>query len=171
MTTNMNKPRRQRADSKEAAVKDMFNGERIITPPADYTLTSAELTIFNEVIAELPKGEWTDHMIRIAADLARMIADSRAEADAIRVEGSVVEGASGGPIRNPRCAELASLRACIATTRRSLAIHSRAKGGMDTQAIARRRELQRGNEAFPLDDDDEGLLARPPADFDFNGVH
>ncbi len=171
MSSDVKKPRRQRADSKEAAVKDMFNGERIITPPADYFLTGAEITIFNEVIAELPKGEWTDHMIRIAADLTRMIADARAEADAIRREGSVVEGASGGPIRNPRCAELASLRACIATTRRSLAIHSRAKGGMDTQGLARRRELQRGNEAFPLDDDDEGLLARPPADFDFNGVH
>jgi hypothetical protein len=164
MTVIVKKPRRLRADSAEAAVKDMFNGERIISPPADYTLTSAELVIFNEVIAELPKGEWTEHMIRIAADLTRMIADARTETDAIRREGSVVEGASGGPIRNPRCAQLASLRACIATTRRSLAIHSRAKGGMDTSGIARRRELQRGNEAFPIDDE-EGLFARPPAGF------
>lgn len=169
MTTIGKKPRRRRADSKEAAVVDMLNGERVITPPADYFLTPPELVIFNEVIAELPKGEWTDHMIRLAADLTRMMADARAEADAIRREGSVVEGAGGGPIRNPRCAELAALRASITTTRRSLAIHSRAKGGMDTQAIARRRDLQRANEAFPIDDD-EGLLARPPADFHFRGV-
>lgn len=168
---NMKPRRRRRADSKEAAVQDMINGERVITPPADYTLTTAELLIFNEIITELPKGEWTDHMIRIAADLARMIADVRAETDAVRREGSVVEGANGGPIRNPRCAQLASLRQNIATTRRSLAIHSRAKGGMDTQGLARRRELQRGNEAFPMDDDDEGLLARPPAGFHIEGVH
>jgi len=41
-------------------------------------LSAAERVIFNEIIDELPKGEWTDHMIRIAADLARMIADARA---------------------------------------------------------------------------------------------
>jgi hypothetical protein len=155
------KPRRRRADSKEAAVEDMLNAERVITPPSDYSLNAAERVIFNEIIEELPKGEWTDHMIRIAADLTRMIADARAEVDAIRREGSVVTGASGGPIRNPRCAQLASLRQTIATTRRSLAIHSRAKGGMDIPALARRREIKRANEAAPFDDDD-GLLSRPP---------
>lgn len=155
------KPRRRRADSKEAAVEDMLHSERVITPPSDYSLTPAEREIFNEITGELPKGEWTPHMARIAADLARMIADARAETDAIRREGSVVTGASGGPIRNPRCAQLASLRQNIATTRRSLAIHSRAKGGMDVPALARRREIQRANEAAPFDDDD-GLITRPP---------
>lgn len=169
MTTDVKKPRRRRADSKEAAVQDMLNGERVISPPADYALTKPERVIFDEIIAELPKGEWTSHMVRLAADLTRMIADARAETDAIRREGVSVTGAGGGPIRNPRCAELAALRGCIVTTRRSLAIHSRAKGGMDTQAIARRRELQRSNEASPIDDD-EDLLARPPADFG-TGVH
>jgi len=34
MTENkLKKPRRRRADSKEAAVEDMLNGERVITPP------------------------------------------------------------------------------------------------------------------------------------------
>lgn len=160
-----NKPRRQRADSQGAAVKDMLNSVRTINPPDDYILTASENIIFDEVIAELPKGEWTAHMIRLAADLARMIADARAEADAIRREGSTVTGAGGGPIRNPRCAQHASLQASINATRRSLAIHSRAKGGTDTQALSRRREIQRANEANAIfDDDDEGLLARPPAD-------
>lgn len=159
------KPRRQRADSQGAAVKDMLNSVRTITPPDDYILTASENIIFDEVIAELPKGEWTAHMIRLAADLARMIADARAEADAIRREGSTVTGAGGGPIRNPRCAQHASLQASINATRRSLAIHSRAKGGTDTQALSRRREIQRANEANAIfDDDDEGLLARPPVD-------
>ena len=161
MTHEMTKkPRRRRSDSKEEAVRDMLNAGRVLSPPADYSLSAAERVIFNEIIDELPKGEWTDHMIRIAADLARMIADARAETDAIRHEGSVVTGASGGPIRNPRCAQLASLRQNIATPRRSLAIHSRAKGGMDVPALARRREIQRANEAVPFDDD--GLITRPP---------
>jgi hypothetical protein len=164
MTSDTKKPRRQRADSKEAAVKDMLNGERTIAPPADITLTPSERLFFNEIIAELPKGEWTDHMIRLAAELARMMADARDETDAIRREGSVVEGAGGGPIRNPRCTQQSSLQASINATRRSLAIHSRAKGGMDTPAIARRRGIQRANEAFPMNDEDD-LLARPPADF------
>lgn len=149
----------------------MLNSIRTITPPGDYILTASENIIFDEVIAELPKGEWTAHMIRLAADLARMIADARAEADAIRREGSTVTGAGGGPIRNPRCAQHASLQASINATRRSLAIHSRAKGGTDTQALSRRREIQRANEANAIfDDDDEGLLARPPAD-NWNKAH
>lgn len=155
------KPRRQPANSKEAVVRDMLNAARVIKPPADFTLTASELLIFDEIAAELPKGEWTPHMVRIAAGLARAIADLRDEEDAIRREGSVVTGASGGPIRNPRCAQAASLRQNIATTRRSLAIHSRAKGGMDIPALARRREIQRANEAAPFDDDD-GLITRPP---------
>lgn len=164
MNTDIKKPRRSRADSKESAVKDMLNGERVINPPAGYPLNTKERVVFDEIISELPKGEWTDHMIRLAADLARMMADARAETDSIRREGSVVTGSGGGPIRNPRCAELSSLRASITNTRRSLAIHSRAKGGMDTQAIARRRELQRANEASSIDDDD--LLNRPPLGYD-----
>lgn len=155
------KPRRHRADRKEAAVQDMLNAARVISPPADFILTNSEHVIFQEIISELPKGEWSSHMVRIAAGLARAIADLRDEEDAIRREGSVVTGASGGPIRNPRCAQAASLRQNIATTRRSLAIHSRAKGGMDIPALARRREIQRTNEAAPFDDDD-GLITRPP---------
>jgi len=162
MTENTHKkPRRRRADSKEAAVEDMLNGERVILPPADYTLSPAERVIFDEIIAELPRGEWTQHMLRIAADLTRMITDARAEADAIRREGSVVTGAAGGPIRNPRCAQLAALRQNIAATRRSLSLHSRAKAGMDNQTLANRRAIQKANEAATLDDD-EGLIARPP---------
>lgn len=160
MTDEMKSPRRRRADSKEAAVQDMLNSERVITPPADTFLTNNEHLLFAEIVAELPRGEWTQHMIRLAADLARTMADARDETDAIRREGSVVTGAAGGPIRNPRCAQLASLQATITSMRRSLAIHSRAKGGMDTQGLARRRDTQRANEAFPLDDD-EDLLARP----------
>lgn len=145
-------------------MQDMLASTRVIAPPSDFTLTANENLIFDEIIAELPTGEWTPHMIRLAADLARMMADARAEVDAIRREGSTVTGAGGGPIRNPRCAQQASLQASINATRRSLAIHSRAKGGTDTQALARRREIQRANEASSIfDDDDEGLLARPPA--------
>ena len=155
------KPRRHRADSKEAAVQDMLNAERVISPPADLDLSATERVIFDEIISELPKGEWTGHMVRIAADLARMIADARAEGDALRREGVVVTGAGGGPIRNPRCAQLASLRQNIATTRRSLSLHSRAKAGMDNQTLARRREIQKANEAITFDDG-EGLLPRPP---------
>lgn len=161
MTDKIKRPRRRRADSKDSAVADILNAERAITPPADTHLTAAERVLFNEIIDELPKGEWTEHMIRMAADLARSMADARAEADAIRREGSVVTGASGGPIRNPRCAQLASLKAQINATRRSLSLHSRAKAGMDNRVLARRRAIQQGNETIPLDDD-EGLIARPP---------
>jgi hypothetical protein len=161
MTQNIKKPRRHRADSKEAAVADMLNAERVIRPPADYGLTAQEMVMFDELITELPKGEWTQHMIRMAAGLARSMADARNEEDAIRREGSVVIGASGGPIRNPRCAQLAALKAGIIAARRSLSLHSRGKAGLDNRALARRRTIQRENEAAPFDDDD-GLIARPP---------
>lgn len=160
MTQNIKKPRRRRADSKEAAVTDMLNAERAISPPVDAFMTGPELVLFDEITSELPKGEWTDHMIRMAAALARSMADARAEEDAIRREGSVVIGAGGGPIRNPRCAQLAALKAGIIAARRSLSLHSRGKAGMDNRVLARRRSIQRDNEAAPFDDD--GLIARPP---------
>lgn len=158
---NTKPPRRQRADSKEAAVKDMLNASRVITPPADFPLSSGERLIFDEIIAELPRGEWTDHTIRIAAGLARSMADLRAEEDAVRLEGSVVTGAHGGPVRNPRCAQIAALKAGITATRRNLSLHVRAKVHGDTAGLAQRRAIQRANEAAPLDDDD-GLISRPP---------
>lgn len=157
---NTEAPRRQRADSKEAAVKDMLNADRVITPPADLRLSSGERLIFDEIIAELPKGEWSDHTIRLAAGLARAMADLRAEEDAVRREGSVVTGAHGGPVRNPRCAQIAALKAGITATRRNLSLHVRAKVRGDTAGLAQRRAIQKANEAAPLDDD-EGLLPRP----------
>lgn len=160
MTQDTKKPRRARADSKEAAVADMLNADRVIKPPPGGYLATAERVLFDEIISELPKGEWTDHMVRLAADLARMMADARAEADAMRREGTVVTGASGGPIRNPRCAQLAALRAGIVASRRSLSLHSRAKAGMDNRVLSRRRAIQQQNEANHFDDE-EGLIPRP----------
>ena len=51
MTHEMTKkPRRRRSDSKEEAVRDMLNAGRVLSPPADYSLSAAERVIFNEII-------------------------------------------------------------------------------------------------------------------------
>lgn len=158
MTVHAKKPRRARADTKEAAVKDMLAADRPISPPADAKLTKVEAVIFGEIIDELPRGEWTAHMVRIAVSLARDLHALSNEQEALRTEGTVVSAASGSPIRNPRCAQIAALTATVLSTRRSLSLHSRAKGGMDNRALARRRDIQRGNEADRIDDD---LIAKP----------
>lgn len=157
----LKKPRRKRADSKEMAVRDMMAANRVIVPPADFKLSPSEAKIFGELIDELPRGEWTAHTIRIAAGLARDIHDRDEEKLAVRREGTIVTAGNGTPLRNPRCVQIAALTQNIMATRRSLAVHARAKAGMDNQALARRREIQRENEAnAPCDDDD--LIARPP---------
>lgn len=152
------KPRRSRADSKESAVKDMLAADRLIVAPRDMKLTKEEIVIFHEIIDELPRGEWTAHMIRIAAGLARDMRDADREQEAIRREGSVVSAANGGPIRNPRCAQLSGLIATILATRRSLSLHSRAKAGLDNRVLARRRDIQREHEDGAIDDD---LISKP----------
>lgn len=154
------KPRRPRADSKESAVRDMMTAARVIAPPSDLELTKPEMVIFHEIIDELPRGEWTAHMVRLAASLARDMHAAAQEQVALRREGSVVAAANGAPIRNPRCVQLAALIQTILATRRSLSLHSRAKSSMDNRALSRRREIQRENEANAPDDEDE-LINRP----------
>ncbi len=152
-------PRRSRADSKESAVKDMMAADRLLKPPADVKLGKNEVVIFNEIIEELPRGEWTAHMLRIAASLARDMHSAEREQEALVREGSVVRAANGSPIRNPRCAQLNGLIGTIIATRRSLSLHSRAKAGMDNRLLARRRDIQRENEAHAPDDDE--LISKP----------
>ncbi|MBW4330043.1 hypothetical protein KY084_04040 [Stakelama sp. CBK3Z-3] len=159
-TDEMKKPRRRRADSKEAAVQDMLNAERDIHPPADFMLTAAELVAFDEIVIELPRGEWTPHMIRVAAGLARDMEAYAREMASLCDEGGVVSGAGGGPVQNPRVTITSALLRRILATRRSLSIHCRAKAGMDNRVLSRRREIQRENEGNGLDDD-EGLIAKP----------
>jgi hypothetical protein len=151
-------PRRSRADSKESAVKDMMAADRLIKPPAEVKLSKDEVVIFNEIIDELPRGEWTAHMVRMAAALARDIHSAEREQEALFREGTVVHAANGSPIRNPRCAQLNGLTATIIASRRSLSLHSRSKAGMDNRVLARRRDIQRENEANAPDDD---LISKP----------
>lgn len=160
MDDSKKKPRRARADSKESAVKHMLAADRAIMPPADLKLSKEEVVIFHEIIDELPRGEWTAHMVRIAAALARDMHAVSREQEAIVREGTVVAAASGSPIRNPRCTQVNALLASILATRRSLSLHSRAKAGMDNRVLARRRDLERDHEES-APDDDEDLLAKP----------
>lgn len=160
MTTEDKKPRRRRADSAESAVQDMMAAERTITPPKDMDLSGTDLLIFTEIIDELPRGEWTPHMIRVAASMAKDMRSLQDEQIALSAEGSVLTNSNGNPVRNPRCVAVSGLSSSIIATRRSLSIHSRAKAGFDNRVLARRRELQRDNENN-APDDPQGLLAKP----------
>lgn len=155
----MKKPRRSRADSKESAVKNMMAASRQITPPASIKMSKEQLAIFHEIIDELPRGEWTAHMIRLAAIMARDMHTLCREQEALDREGNVAIAANGSPIRNPRLSAVNALTTSILATRRSLSLHSRAKAGMDNRVLARRREIQRENEVEAPEDDD--LIKRP----------
>lgn len=152
-------PRRKRADSTEAAIADMRAAVMIIDPPADMPLSNREHVVFNEIIRELPKSEWSEHGVRVAVELARDQVSLDEHKRALKEEGAIIVAANGNPIKNPRAGIVTDLQKTILATRRALAITANAKGG-DSRDLGRRRAIQKGNEALHkiLEDDDDGLI-------------
>ena len=85
------------------------------------------------------------------------MADAQRNRAAIRSEGEVMTFTEGGPPKaNPRVNVLVAIGNRILATRRSLALHARARAG-DNRDAAKQRDIARGTEADLGDE----LLARP----------
>lgn len=158
-TADTKKPRRARADSRTSAVTAMQAAGRVIQPPADIFMDARERVIFDEIAAEFPKVELTEHQLRLAALLAKEMSACAEAQGILREEGSVLTNSRGNRVLNPRARIVQQHTAAILSMRRSLALHARAKEGGDNRLIARHREIQKGNEQ--LLDDQEDLLAKP----------
>ena len=153
------KPRKQRADSKDAAVAAFLAANRDIQPPAHVPLEEKDMPFFASVIGEFARSEWTDHQLELAAMLARMMADLDSEMRLLRSEGTVMYSEKGTPVVSPRKTTVQMFAGSILSMRRSLSLHARAQSG-EPRDTGKRRGIAKQNEADAnsLDDD---LIARP----------
>jgi hypothetical protein len=135
----------------------MTAANKPIEPPETVPLTDDELPLFDSIISEIARADWTSHTIELAAMLAKMMADYIRESDLLRVEGAVTVGGMGGPVPNPRKQIVQMNAANIVSFRRSLALHARAQGG-NARDIAKRRAIAK---SFEAEFDDDELIPHP----------
>lgn len=127
-----------------------------IAPPSHIELGDNARLHFAAIVKERAKADWSLHELDIAAFLARVMARYVSEAQKVRDEGEVIQGATG-PKMNPRCRVVSMLSDQIIAYRRTLSIHGRAKHG-EARDAARRNAIGRESEAhFEAD----GLIAKP----------
>lgn len=159
------KPQRQRADSAASVSAAIIASGKIVRPPADMELSAPETAVFAEVIAEIPKVDLSDHQIRLAAMLAREMHSHTTETRTLRNEGKVIEDRHGSPVANPRVKIVQQCAATVLSMRRTLGLTARALAGGDSRRVAIRRAHNLASEHM-LDDVEDDLLARAPADLD-----
>lgn len=161
MTDEPKKPRRRRVDSQEGVAAAMLAGGKKIAIPDDCPLSGYEREIFSELASEFSKTELTAHKVRLLTILAKQMVMLEREQALLAREGFSLLNANGNTIPNPRARACSSASATILAMRRSLGIHTRAQAGGDNREAAKRRSINKVNEAMLDNMDDDGLIARP----------
>ena len=153
MTTS----RRQRIDSAVGAVATMAAAARDLSPPSHVKMRRGDRPFWDVVIAEKAKSEWTDADLVVAANLARAMADAERVAQMTSENGHVTAALVLATIEASD-----KLARRIVTLRRALGLDNRSKNG-EQRDVDKRRAHARTHEAGqnPIEDDDDGLLARP----------
>ena len=152
-------PRKARADSKESAVAAMI-AEKVTTiePPEEMEFSDTQMRIFNEVIDEFAKIDWTPHQVRIAAILSRTLASLSEAQEQLNDEGFTADSARGTPVVNPLVSVTNQLSGQVMSLRRTLALH--ASAGQNKVDVDKRRSINKANAADAPDDEDD-LIAMP----------
>lgn len=132
---------------------------KTIEPPAHMPLSKEAIPFFNSIIGEFAKAEWTDHMIEIAATMARQMGRLETQERIFQKEKKILHTKTKYPYINPRATVIGKLIDSILTLRRSLQLHTR--GGESAVNRERREMNSRQIEQVALEADDEGLIKRP----------
>ena len=94
--------RKQPANSITASVKAMSNAANPIQIPDFLQLDEDAAAIWPIIVRGRARDEWSDADLTVAGDICRCIADMKAQADALKVEGYILANDRGTPIQNPR---------------------------------------------------------------------
>ena len=157
----MSNYRRAPVTAQEQVVKAFVAAAKVIEPPAKFNLTEDEKLVFQEVIDEFAKVDWTPHSIRLAALLARAITMMTDAQQDLLNEGLSTRNTRGTPVLNPLMSATNQLAGQIMAIRRTLALHALATGSRGD--LGKRRGINKENdEDSPLGGSD-GLLAVPPS--------
>lgn len=160
MMKKPNDSRKVRADSKEEAVRTFIAANKVVEPPKGMDFTKEQRVIFDEVIAEFAKIDWSDHSIRLAALLARSIDMLDDAQTALADEGLTSMSQRGTPCINPNLSASNMLSGQIMSLRRTLALHATA--GSSKADTGKRRGIHKSQENdSPLTDDPDNLINTP----------
>lgn len=154
------KARRQRVDSPAGVAAAIISGGKKIAMPSGITFDADERRVFTELADEFSKSELTAHKIRLLALLARQMVMLSREQALLLGEGFSLINSHGNAFPNPRAAACSQLNSSILAMRRSLGIHTRAQAGGDNREAAKRRSINKANEA-ERDNYDDNLIAFP----------
>lgn len=154
------KPRRQRVDSAAGVAAAIVSGGKKIAMPSGIRLDADERRVFTELCDEFSKSELTAHKIRLLALLAKQMVMLDREQVLLTSEGISLINSHGNAFPNPRLKACSGLTSAILSMRRSLGIHTRAQAGGDNREAAKRRSINKANEA-ERDNYDDNLIAFP----------
>jgi hypothetical protein len=117
---------------------------RSINPPSHVPLDSDDLLFWDEIIAEKPASEWTEHDLAIAGHLAQAMADLVKARQSLRATGgAVIQKGDDDEVvlrNNPWSQAIRDESARIVSLRTTLQIHGRGKNG-EKRDVDRRRSL------------------------------
>jgi len=144
------KPRKQRIDSVTEQIRIAQAVNREILPPSNITLTEEEMLFFDDIIAERPKADWSDHQIALACYLARSMNSLNKNQTRLSIEGDLIKNKSGDAVVSPRKKAVEDSIASIVAMRRNLGLHARAIEG-EKRDMDKRRAIAKQYEEI-LDD-------------------
>lgn len=170
MTNQTKKPRKTRVDSVAGVAAAIVAGGKKITLPENTRFTEQERKVFTELCEEFSKSEITPHKVRLLILLTKQIVMLEAEQVTLTREGFSLINSHGNAVPNPRARACASMSASILSMRRSLGIHTRAQAGGDNREAAKRRAINKDNEA-EREGYDNSLITFPGQENDDGSMH
>ena len=154
---NEKKDRKARVDSATEQMRIMQAAGKKIEPPPEIDLNEGERIVFDRIIAERIKADWTPHQIDIACLLARHTWGLIKSSAALSKEGELYTDNDGNIKVNPRKNQIEKSWVTIIAARRNLGVHARGLGG-ELRDLAKRTHVQKEIENLITDDD---FLAKP----------
>ena len=151
-------PRKAPSNSADALVKAMVNAALPnLMPPIAYPITDSALPMWEAIITARARDDWTDPDLVVAAQLAQVQADLRAEETAIRLEGRIIVDYLGKTTKNPRfdVVDMLSKRA-LSLMR---ALHMGGKSGAAPRGFVGARNIERESRKLRTEIEDDDLLA------------
>ena len=143
--------RNPRLAASSLAAHRRLMAEKMPPCPADVAEIPGGSERWAAIVGLRMSADWSEHQLHQCAQLARLMALADLELDGITEEGTLVSGAKGLPVQNPRIAILQALLGSAGSLRRGLGLNATADPRTINVLPARKSMAQTHAEA---DDDD-----------------
>lgn len=140
------KARKSRTGSVKAQTELQSRLETKVQSPLP--LSEIETEVFNGLIDGLPQESWETHRIRIAANVAKIIAYQESLVVQVIEEGPIIFNDKGTPVSNPKQAAMASNASTIKQTLSLLGLTASQRGISATSTRAQKEAEKTAKKAI-----------------------